>query len=1848
VQKLRISDCDDFASIHLGQRYIVHRCRNSRDGRRVIVKTVRQGPRADGAAADLHREYDILCALSQVPVRVSRPIAMEERPDGPALVLEDAGPENLLARLKHQPMSIDESLPVAVALARIVAGLHEHQVLHRDINPSNVVIDGQGLPTLVDFDAATRIIGASAGSAQPDLRGNLLYLAPEQTGRMSRGVDHRADLYALGATLYELLTGSPPFVSADPVQLVHAHLAKSPVAPTSVVPDVPHALSEIVLKLLSKMPEHRYQSADGLRMDLEKALEQWRSSRTIATFDLGRGDLTRSLGLSDQLHGRAPQLDQLTEALTRATEGTTEIVAVSGPAGIGKSALVAELATMARSRARVVVGRAGQVAGDVPYAAWVDAFRPLLREIRDGPLQELERWRSQLLAAGGRNLAVLENVLPELARLIGPHEPVPSLGLAESEHRFHLTFCAFLRALAIEFNPLVVVLDDLQWADVESLKLLRAVATGTDSHPLLLVVVYRDEQLRNGGLLAATLEEISTSGTSFRRLELGPLDLEALTELLGEALRTPTETLRPLGRVVLEKTAGNALFVRRFLHTLHERGALRLDLDSGQWRWDVDEIERADATENVVALMSEAIRRLPDDSQRLLRIAACSRRRVDLELLAAVADEDRETVAAHLWVALRDRLLITSEDDAPSVSYQFAHDRVQEAAYALSSQSERNKIHLLIGRALRARSPEEQETNLFELVDQLDFGVEFIDDPGERFELAKLNARAAAKARGASAFAAACRYLQCAITLMDGKRGWQSHRDFMFRLHHDAAQAAYLSGDHPLGNMLVSEALHRASSPFERVEFANVQIVACSTRGELSQAIAWGERGLAALGLELPGDRVTAWSTELAMVEKRLGNRRLETLVALEPMEDRLQLACMELFSNLLSPAYVSDPHLLAFLAGRMVNLTFEHGSSVFSASGYAALGMVVGFLEQDYDTAHTLGRIGVELSRTFDDPVQECRTAHVFGCFVNHWRAPLRTSVPILRRGVARGFEGGEVEFAVYATGTIILLRFHMGDPLGEVAAEIEGSLPVALHAGVKAGVEYELAYLQAIRCLQGRTVEFGSFDDETFDETEHIEGCGGNPLSLSLYYVLRLETCFLARRFEQAEAMSSAAKAALPAVWGIAPLAEHNFFESLTLAATNADDAGPRIRDNQKQLKTWATHCPENYQHKFVLVEAELARVENRELDAAGYYDEAIEAAARESMIQDQAIANELAGRFWWGLGRRRIAGIYVSAALETYARWGASAKVVALEEEFLAIAYDPQSLLRGSGPSEARRSTLDFLAIRKATETISSEVVLERLLDKLLAVSMEIAGGTRAALLLGQHGKLVIRASGPADASADVPRTLVNAAHELGDPIVLGDAAHDPQFGTDAVIRAHQTKSALAVPVRRQGRSIGVLYVENHLVTHAFDRERVWMLTLLSTQIAISLQNSLLFEGLQLEVNERRRAEQSVRFLADAGIALAQSLEEETTVHEAVRLAVPFVADWCMVGIIGETLFDRIVVAHEDPDSRKLLEERPPSPLLADVAKQALESREARRCTLSGPQPEGLPPATRGLLAAPLVARGRDLGVLVLGSSRDPTLSDLVLARELGNRVALAIDNARLYRQAQEAIGMRDEFLSIASHELRTPLTSLRLAAQRLLRAPVAPAAFERTTAIIDRQSKRLSSLVEDLLDVSRIHSGRLHLHLEQVDLGDVIRDVLERFEHHRRQAATRVDLRIESGVNGCWDPSRLDQVITNLLSNALKFGAGHPIEIDLNAADGRARLTVTDHGVGIPPERVPYIFDRFERAVSSSEYGGLGLGLYITKQIVIALGGTIAAHSVVNTGTTICVELPTEGPGQTGPS
>jgi predicted ATPase/signal transduction histidine kinase len=1652
------------------------------------------------------------------------------------------------------------------------------------------------------------------------------------------------------------------------------------------------------------MPEERYQSAEALDADLREAWRQWKHFGAIEPFTLGWHDLARELVISDRLYGREAELAELRSALARVRTGPSELVLITGEAGSGKSSLVHELRRPLEHSARFLVGKFEQLHGHVPYASLVEALRGLVRGLLRETPSALLNWRQRLGEALGPSGGILmARFIPELERLLGETPPPASAGSVETERHFQLTFQAFIQVFATPGEPLVLFMDDMQWADAGSLKLLGSLATAADLRHVLLLGAFRSAEVGPDHRLTRALGAMQAAGATLRTLNVLPLDLQALTRLCSATLHLEPRRAEPLAELLLRKTAGNPFFVKRLLRFLHQSGLLVFDAEQGEWSWDPDRIAQVAVTENVIELLLPAIRRLPGLTLQLLKLAACFRDRVDLWLLAAVAGKSVEETAGALWSALQEGLLVAesqgprfaraessaSESSAArSATYRFVHDRIQQAVYSLLSDEEKRHTHRQVGRRL-LEEVSEHELNewIFEVVDHFDMGMESSQrlEPSERLPLAELYFLAGSKAEATSAFSSALVYLRHGLELLS-QDAWRSRPELALLLHRQAAECAHLTGDHALAEALIQAALPHVASDLEKVNLYEVHAIAYHIARKYQEALRWGREGLRLMGQEPPErDLERAIAEESAAVSRLLRGRTREDLLAAPSMQDPRLLTAMRLMSSIVLAAYFADQlQLFAFFRARMLHLSLEHGHSPYSSHAYVAYALTFDVARADYDTSMMLGETGVELSRRYADPRQESRCLTMFAGGVSHWRAPYRANLPLLRRAIAAGLEGNEFLFAASAATQMVEVLFAMGTELSRAHAECEASLVFTQKVGHQDMAGLLLAYRQAIRCLQNRTHQRARYEDDGFSEKGYLDSIRESPLVLCEYQILRVQTSYLLGDLADALEMSRAAGTNLHLVRPLLPSIDYALYTALALAAyyptassSEKDALLAQLKEHLHSLDTWAQGCPENFRQKYQLVAAELARLEGRQSDAMRLYDSAIDSAHQNEFPQDEALAYDLAGRFYYSLGHRRIASPYLRAAVKGFARWGATAKAVALEEEFPDIALTealPWKTPTTREPAGAGGGSLDLLSILKAAETISGEVVLDRLLERLMTVCLEVAGAQRGALLLHEDGSLFVRAVGstsepvshertPFHSSPDVPSSMVAQAYDIGDAVILANARQSP-FSSDPYVVSHALKSALAVPIRRQASSVGVLYLENNLATRAFAPGRVRVLRLLSSQMAIALENSRLFEKLQVEVEERRRAERAVRFLAESSIVLAESLDYETILTRVAGLAVPFLADCCMVLVRDEPqTFHCVAVAcalsAKEACLRELQQRHPlrwdsqmpgvvalrtrQPQLIPEVSKEHLRAFSPDAEYFEQLRTLGI----RSAMAVPLIALDQSLGSISFFSvtpARHYGPVDLALAQELARRAAISLDNARLYREAQAAIRLRDEFLSIASHELYTPLTSLQLSMQSLERAAgnASPEVVARVSQNARRQMRRLTHLIDELLSVSRLQADQLHLQLEEVDLVAITRDVVEHFSEESARSGSPLQLHADAPVMGRWDRTRLEQVITNLLGNALKFGSRKPVELSITSGEGIALLTVQDHGIGIPTDRLPHIFGRFERAVSAREYGGLGLGLYIVHEIVSALGGSVRVDSTPGVGTRFTVYLPCSGP------
>jgi predicted ATPase/signal transduction histidine kinase/PAS domain-containing protein len=1640
-----------------GERFEVSRASSGADRGSVVLKTVRSDRRAPRSEELLRHEWNVLRGLDIAGV--ARPLRLEHGGSGPILVLEDAGPQNLRDLLDGRPLDTPRFLDLAISMAETIGEVHRRGLIHRDICPMNFVVGDH--PTLVDFESATATPAFTQAPDPPgELQGTLAYIAPEQTGRMNRGVDRRADLYALGATFYEMLTGAPPFSAREPLELLHAHVARRPHTPAVVNAGVPTVLSNIVVKLLSKMPEWRYQSAEALKVDLDEARTRWRSSGTIDGFELGLHDAPYGLLISGHLYGREQPQAELEGALERVATGRAEAVLVEGPAGIGKSALVHQVRDLARVPCRWLEGKGDPLRENVPYAAVLDAMRGFVRETLHEPADRVAMLRDRLRSALSPNGRVLTESVPELQQLMGELPPVLAVGPLEAENRFHAVFIALVRALVKQGTVLVLFLEDLQWVDPASLKLLTAIAIEPGLRGVLVIGTCRTGEVSTDGTLARAATRMREWGTPLATLDLGPLDKGSIVALLCEALRLDPEEVAPLAETIAKKTAGNPLSVRRFLAHLYEAGLLVYDPRTGRWSWDIVRVKAAEVTENVVDLLAMSIAMLSAREQDVLTTAACVGSVFGLGQLASIRGETLDDTARALWRPVREGLIVPVDSGprfrwageqpielgaANAPAYRFVHDRVHEATLRSLGDAAQRDLNLRIGRWLLANVPEDGlDDAVCSIADHLDRAADRLTQ-GERVRVAQLNHRAGRVARALAAPASALRYFSLGIQLLPSEPWATDVHELWFALVRDAAESAALAGDHAACERLAEHALPRTDIALEKAELGRVLAHSSAIQGAHGDAIRRGRDALRVLGVELPPPlevSEAAASAERERTREVLHDRSDRQLLERGAMQDAEERARLRLYVALASATWFTAPELFRIVSSRAVDLTVRRGVGEESPFAFAAYAIAL-VMDGEYEEADRFGRLAVAFARRASNPAQECRALMVLGGHVSPWRAPLRDSVPVLREAYARGIESGELEYAAYASANLLFALWFRGATLDSVLAETDAALSFYRRIGHLGGVAYVTPFVPAARCLKGLTRGHACFEDREFDEPSFLREAAANGLAQAVYHVLRLQTCYLLGDPATALSYARSGERWLPHLRTIFLQADHCFYAALALSSLH-DTASreeryallSQIRGHRDRLETWARHSPATFGHKRDLLAAEIARLELR-TDAFDLYERAIASARREGCVHEEALAHERCARLLAARGDRDAAETHFRRAGEGFAAWGALAKVKLLSQEHPPTADVARSPTLGSFTGRPIE-TVDFQFLLRASETLTSELVLDRLLQKLMPLCIEAASAERAVLVLDEDG-LVVRAVARVDdvtlqrtslaQSTSAPSSIVEQVLRTGAEVVVRDALSDARFANDPYVASVGVRSVLAVPLRKGDRAVGILYFENNLATDAFTPERVEVFRLLSAQMGIALENSLLFE-------ERRRVEAGLTLLANASAALSESLEYEQVLATLGGLVVPELADWCVVDAVDGRRLVPAAARHVDPSKQHLVEglqrgtvgdvdsPRPQaqalrarrSLLVSDVTRDFLRAgaRDEEHLRLI----EALEP--RSLLIVPLVAHGRGIGVLTLVRSTNERRlgeSDLSVAEGLARRAALALDNARLHRDQRE---------------------------------------------------------------------------------------------------------------------------------------------------------------------------------------------------------------------------------------
>lgn len=1758
------------------------------------------------------------------------PLRQSGRDLAPALSRGDRSSPDWIAldRLLGAPLSAQEFLTLAVAMVDALASLHRSGVVHGQLTPASFLCHSRQRLVKVVTPAG------QGGTTPPRERGfgpsggSFAYFAPEQIGRWLQVIDQRADLYSLGVIFYEMLTGARPFSAQDAVGWVHAHLARTPPPLLAGGRPCPGSLSRITLKLLAKEPAGRYQTAIGLGHDLELCRAALARDAELPELDLATADMPARLELPSKLYGRDAERQQLADAFRQAAGGERPpLVLIAAYSGSGKSALVRELyAPVTLRRGAFLSGKFDALSSSIPYATVSQIFRGLVDHILGQGDDEIATWRRHLSEALGGLGQLMIDVVPSLAIILGPQPAVVELPPAETQNRFNIMFGKFLEVVARREHPLVIFFDDLQWADKASLRLLEHIALNADLRHLLMVGAYRSNEVASSHPLASTIDSIRAAGAPVRQIDLAPLTTDCLKELLADVLHATPEAVTPMAGLLSEKTGGNPFFVIQFLKTLDEEKLIERKAGSPVWRWDVGKIRAKSYTDNVVDFMVAKLSRLPGQALSVLRLAACLGSRGSLHDLALICcSSDEEAVMTDLGEAARIGLVLTD-----GRSYRFLHDRVQQAAYSTIDADALPRMHLDIGRLLLSHTPPaERHERLFEIVGHLNLAHALIHDAAEKNGLARLNLEAGRKAKASAAYPAAAGYLEAGSVCLP-QDSWRSHHALAFELHLELAECRVLIGSFEQADALLAELLTRTSSVVDRAKVYLVELVLRTTLGQMDRGVASAIEALRLFGLHLTPH--PSWADVTAQYEevwKNLGSRSIEDLLELPLMEAPETQAAMRVFSALTPLAFFTDGKLHNLHTCHLVNLSIVHGNFGASAEGYCWFGLFLTTAFKRYADGYRFGELAFRLVAKHGFHEQLPRVSFLLEV-LSFWTQPVSRMIDLIHIAFEKCLEAGDLLWASFSCNHLLTDMLVRGDHLEAIQEEAQRRLDFVRKVKFHDVEDIIVDIQRFCRSLRGLTTSFGSFDGDGFDAAafEARLTPGRMTTLICWHYILKMQAKLYAGDIRAALAAAAKADELLWSSQGHVQVFDYCYFHALTLAAACDEAEGDgrerhlaTLRQHGEQLREWATHNQATFGDKHALVAAELARLSGQDSAAMRHYEEAIRLAHEHGFIQNEALSYELAARYYERAGFAAFADQYLRKAWLCYRQWGALGKVRQLESLHPSLA---ESGFDGSGLAQHASvlERLDVASVLSASQSLSEEILPARLAEKLMRLVVETSGAETGYLVLVRNERLVVEAevvtgaggievhllpSVPAESVRRLPSTIVNYTHRTAERVLIPDAREPNAFISSQDKPGPAPRSILCLPVLRRKGIVGMLYLENNLIAGAFPPERLATLEILASQAAISLENATLYGELQAE-EEKLKA--TLASMTD-GVLVSDATGRVVLVNDAITR---------ILGVTREDALKRdrsslaALVDLRDAQGRALTGTY--TPLAHALRGETIELMEVNL------HPGGTGPLRHlRVSAAPI----RDKAGVISGA--------VLVAQDVTELTALD--------------RLKEEFLRAVAHELKTPLmiVSAHFDLLNQIREhgpPDEEACFER----MDRGLSRLTGLVEALVDVSLIQLGQLKLRLQPFDLSALALEIGEAMAHTTAKHQIAVIAPAPAILAG--DRLRLGQVLTNLLQNAIKHSPeGGPIELRVEPQAQDIVVSLRDQGVGIPLDRQSQLFQRFFRAhaETAQDFGGMGVGLFISREIVEAHGGKIWFTSQPGAGSTFFVRLPRRDPSAT---
>ncbi|MES0488919.1 MAG: adenylate/guanylate cyclase domain-containing protein [Leptospirales bacterium] len=1464
--------------------------------------------------ARFKREYELLKDLNIKGV--IKFYSYEEIKNSPLIVMEDFGGQPLNQVMSENKVKTETKIKIAANIAGILGDIHKAGIIHKDINPNNILMNPKdGTIKIIDFEISTILSYENQQLQNPDkLEGTLGYISPEQTGRMNRPIDYRSDIYSLGITFYEMFCGERPFTAKDSIELVHLHMAKIPETLTQKNPEIPAAISDIVGKMMEKNAEDRYKSSHAVKSDLQKVLSALAESTSLDGFIAGENDFSERFQIPAKLYGRENEITTLLEAYERVCEGNIEIMLVYGYSGVGKSALINEVhKPITEHRGYFISGKFDQYKRNIPYSSLISAFQDLIRQLLTESDEQVAVWKNKLLTSLESSAQVIIDVIPELEHIIGPQREVAALGPLEAQNRFNLYFRNFVQVFTRKEHPLSLFLDDLQWADAASLTLIESLSTDSSGKYFFIIGAYRDNEVDGSHPLMLMLDRAKKEKVAIQKIALKPLNEEVLSQIVAETFSCTNDKAQPLTEIVHKKTNGNPFFINQLLKDLYESKLATYDLDKHQWKWDLQKIGEMKMSDNVINLMVKKIQKLPENTQKQMQLAACIGNQFKLSDLAHVCRESEDELAQSLEEALWEELILPIGDSYKFASsmvggskkksssfiieYKFLHDRVQQAAYDMLGSIEKSEAHFKIGNLLLENTPQTQlSDHIFDIVNQFNQALELVQEPEKRTLLADLNLQAGRKAKNSIAYEPALKYIITAQEIMDDTLKKENPR-LWFQLVVERAETEHLCGNSENAEKHFSEALKITTSRDEKAGVYEKIIHFYTNIGNFKSAYQAGRKAVKLFGVSLPAGFIPPlFAIDLLKAKIKLSGRKVEQLLDLAICKDEEKRTAMRLIAAILKATYQIRPELCIHNAIKAVNLSLKYGNIEDNAVSYVVFGGIfLGGVLGNRQTGYEFGKLALAMNDKFDNLSQRSEVNFVSAYFTNFWMRPAIETEKYYKAAYENGLQTGDFFHVSCAACTLVMSQFIRGVNLDEVkriGTDYHNFMNRIDSREAKGAIQ---ATLSAIDNLKGNTNSPISFSSGDIKEDEYIDEIK-KFISLHFthfYYVNKMLSLFLWGKYT--EALETATESEKYLKYSIAMLhtVEHHFLHALILSAlytqTGKKKHLNKIKKIHKKIGKWAKANRDNFEHQDLIIQAELSKHNGGGWKTVELYEKAAKSANENGFIQKAAIANELAGRYMISQKMRKGAKGYLSDAYHAYMNWGASAVANKLAKEFpwatenashgkglnhlsTTVMDDATTVTASysSGTSDSTsKSILDIDTVVKSTQAISGEIKLSSLLEKLMEIIIENAGAEKGYFIVHEKQKYLIEAEGsvnskevktlqslPIEEGNKVAASVIQYVARTSEPVLLANAATNRQFGNDPSIKENQTKSLLCSPIIHQGKTVGIIYLENNLATGTFTEKRLDMLKMISAQAAISLENARHYDNLEHKVEERTR--------------------------------------------------------------------------------------------------------------------------------------------------------------------------------------------------------------------------------------------------------------------------------------------------------------------------------------------------------------------------------------------------------